>query len=70
MKMSFRHCLLASAVVVSSLGFTASTQAALPFFSDKKDEVPSLAPMLEQKIGSIKSHEQMQASLASRANRQ
>jgi len=48
MKMSFRHCLLASAVVVSSLGFTASTQAALPFFSDKKDEVPSLAPMLEE----------------------
>ena len=48
MKMSFRHCLLASAVVGSSLGFTASTQAALPFFSDKKDEVPSLAPMLEE----------------------
>jgi serine protease DegQ len=48
MKMSFRHCLLASAVVVSSLGFTANTQAALPFFSDKKDEVPSLAPMLEE----------------------
>ena len=48
MKMSFRHCLLASAVVVSSLGFTASTQAALPFFSDSKDEVPSLAPMLEE----------------------
>lgn len=48
MKMSFRHCLLASAVVISSLGFTASTQAALPFFSDKKDEVPSLAPMLEE----------------------
>lgn len=46
--MSFRHCLLASAVVISSLGFTASTQAALPFFSDKKDEVPSLAPMLEE----------------------
>ena len=36
MKMSFRQCLVASAVVVSSLGFTATTQAALPFFSDKK----------------------------------
>ena len=48
MKMSFRHCVLASAVVVSSLGFTATTQAALPFFSDKKAEVPSLAPMLEE----------------------
>ncbi len=48
MKMSFRQCLVASAVVVSSLGFTATTQAALPFFSDKKAEVPSLAPMLEE----------------------
>jgi Do/DeqQ family serine protease len=48
MKMSFRHYVLASAVVVSSLGYSASASAALPFFSDKKDEVPSLAPMLEE----------------------
>lgn len=48
MKMSFRHYILASAVVVSSLGFSVTASAALPFFSDKKDEVPSLAPMLEE----------------------
>lgn len=48
MKMSFRHYVLASAVVVSSLGLSAGASAALPFFSDKKDEVPSLAPMLEE----------------------
>lgn len=48
MKMSFRHYILASAVVVSSLGFSVTANAALPFFSDKKDEVPSLAPMLEE----------------------
>lgn len=48
MKMSFRQYVLASAVVVSSLGYSASASAALPFFSDKKDEVPSLAPMLEE----------------------
>lgn len=46
--MSFRHYVLASAVVVSSLGLSAGASAALPFFSDKKDEVPSLAPMLEE----------------------
>jgi len=48
MKMSFRHYVLASAVVVSSMGFSVTANAALPFFSDKKDEVPSLAPMLEE----------------------
>jgi len=48
MKMSFRQCLLASAVIVSSLGATVTAQAALPFFSDSKSEVPSLAPMLEE----------------------
>ena len=48
MKMSFRQYVLASAVVVSSLGYSANASAALPFFSDKKDEVPSLAPMLEE----------------------
>ncbi|HBF70509.1 MAG TPA: serine endoprotease DegQ, partial [Alteromonas australica] len=46
--MSFRHYVLASAVVVSSMGFSVTANAALPFFSDKKDEVPSLAPMLEE----------------------
>lgn len=48
MKMSFRHYVLASAVVVSSMGLSVTANAALPFFSDKKDEVPSLAPMLEE----------------------
>ena len=48
MKMSFRHYVLASAVVVSSMGFSVTANAALPFFSDKKDEVQSLAPMLEE----------------------
>eukprot|EP01093_Parvamoeba_rugata_P014983 TRINITY_DN506_c0_g1_i14.p1 TRINITY_DN506_c0_g1~~TRINITY_DN506_c0_g1_i14.p1 ORF type:complete len:455 (+),score=123.09 TRINITY_DN506_c0_g1_i14:8646-10010(+) len=48
MKVSFRQYLLASAVVVSSLGFSVTSHAALPFFSDKKDELPSLAPMLDE----------------------
>ncbi|WP_420840052.1 DegQ family serine endoprotease [Alteromonas antoniana] len=40
--------LLVSGVVISSLGMSVTASAALPFFSDKKDEVPSLAPMLEE----------------------
>ena len=48
MKVSFRQYIVASAVLVSSLGFSVNSYAALPFFSDKKDEVPSLAPMLEE----------------------
>ena len=48
MKISFRRCILASAVIISSLGLNMTAQAALPFFSETKDEVPSLAPMLEE----------------------
>lgn len=48
MNKSLRQMLLVSGVVISSLGMSVSASAALPFFSDKKDEVPSLAPMLEE----------------------
>lgn len=48
MKMSFRQCLLASAVIASSVSFSASSLAALPFFGNDRQEVPSLAPMLEE----------------------
>ncbi|GEA12298.1 DegQ family serine endoprotease [Alteromonas sp. KUL49] len=48
MKMSFRQCLLASAVIASSVSFSATSLAALPFFGNDKQEVPSLAPMLEE----------------------
>ncbi len=48
MNKSLRQMLLVSGVVISSLGMNVTASAALPFFSDKKDEVPSLAPMLEE----------------------
>ena len=48
MNKSLRQMLLVSGVVISSLGMSVTASAALPFFSDKKDEVPSLAPMLEE----------------------
>lgn len=48
MNKSFRQVALVSAVVASSLGMSATTQAGLPFFSDSKQEMPSLAPMLEE----------------------
>ena len=53
MKISFRQCILASAVVISSLGLNVTAQAALPFFSETKDEMPSLAPMLEETTPAI-----------------
>lgn len=43
-----RRVVLVSGVVAGSLGFAMNSQAALPFFSTDKAEVPSLAPMLEQ----------------------
>ncbi|GGW81106.1 DegQ family serine endoprotease [Alteromonas halophila] len=48
MKKTFRQWAVVTSVVVSSLGLTVSASAALPFFGDKKQEVPSLAPMLEE----------------------
>lgn len=48
MNKSLRQLFLVSGLVVSALGMSAPASAALPFFSDKKDEVPSLAPMLEE----------------------
>ena len=49
MKTSFRRVAVISGVIVSSITLSVSVQAGLPFFSDsKKQEVPSLAPMLEE----------------------
>lgn len=48
MKKTFRQWAVVAGVVVSSLGVCVSAGAALPFFSDNKQEVPSLAPMLEE----------------------
>ncbi|QJR80229.1 DegQ family serine endoprotease [Alteromonas pelagimontana] len=49
MNKSFRQMLLVSGIVVSTLGMPLSANAALPFFgNDKKDDMPSLAPMLEE----------------------
>ena len=48
MNKTFRQWAVVAGVVVSSLGVSVSAGAALPFFSDKKQEVPSLAPMLEE----------------------
>ncbi len=48
MNKTLRQWAVVTSVVVSSLGMSVSASAALPFFSDKKQEVPSLAPMLEE----------------------
>ncbi|RDV28119.1 DegQ family serine endoprotease [Alteromonas aestuariivivens] len=48
MNKSFRQILLISGIAVSSLGLTLNASAALPFFGSDKEEVPSLAPMLEE----------------------
>ena len=48
MNKSLRQLVLVSSLVVSSVGISMHAHAALPFFSDKNEEVPSLAPMLEK----------------------
>ncbi|MEW9799048.1 DegQ family serine endoprotease [Alteromonas sp. CYL-A6] len=48
MNKTFRQWAIAAGVIVSSLGMSVSVNAALPFFNDDKDNVPSLAPMLEE----------------------
>lgn len=48
MKKSFRQAAVASAVIASVWGMSVPVQAGLPFFSDSKQEMPSLAPMLEE----------------------
>ncbi|MBU2977701.1 DegQ family serine endoprotease [Alteromonas sp. C1M14] len=54
MKKSLRQMLVVSSIVVSTLGMSANAGAALPFFSDdKKQEVPSLAPMLEEAMPAV-----------------
>ncbi|WP_416351214.1 trypsin-like peptidase domain-containing protein, partial [Alteromonas sp. 14N.309.X.WAT.G.H12] len=46
--------LVVSSIVVSTLGMSANAGAALPFFNDdKKQEVPSLAPMLEEAMPAV-----------------
>lgn len=54
MKKSLRQMFVVSSVVASTLGMSASASAGLPFFSDdKKQEVPSLAPMLEEAMPAV-----------------
>lgn len=48
MNKTFRQWAIATGVIVSSLGMSVSVNAALPFFNNDKDSVPSLAPMLEK----------------------
>lgn len=48
MNKSLRQMLVVSGLVVSTLGMSVPANAALPFFNSSKDEVPSLAPMLEK----------------------
>ncbi|QCZ94488.1 DegQ family serine endoprotease [Salinimonas iocasae] len=49
MKKSLRQVVVISGVVASSVAMSVPVQAGLPFFSDNnKQEVPSLAPMLEE----------------------
>jgi Do/DeqQ family serine protease len=45
--------LLTAGIVASSLSFNMTANAALPFFSSDKDEVPTLAPMLEETTPAI-----------------
>ncbi len=44
----FRQLVLVCGVVASSMTLITQANAAIPFFSSDKDEVPSLAPMLEK----------------------
>jgi len=44
----FRTGLIATGLTLCAATMVAPTQAALPFFSSDKDEVPSLAPMLQE----------------------
>ena len=54
MKKSLRQMLVVSSVVASTMGMSASASAALPFFGDdKKQEMPSLAPMLEEAMPAV-----------------
>ena len=53
MNKSFRKLVVVSGIVVSTLGMSVSTQAALPFFGDSKKEVPTLAPMLEEAMPAV-----------------
>ena len=53
MNKSFRKLVVVSGIVVSTLGMSVSTQAALPFFGGSKKEVPTLAPMLEEAMPAV-----------------
>ncbi len=53
MKKSINRLAIACCVVASSLSVNISSHAALPFFSTEKNQVPSLAPMLEQTTPAI-----------------
>lgn len=48
MKKSLRYSWLAPAFMASALSFSLPSAAALPFFNSSKEEMPSLAPMLEK----------------------
>ncbi|MBU3020920.1 DegQ family serine endoprotease [Aestuariibacter sp. A3R04] len=54
MKKSLRQMFVVSSVVASSLGMSANANAALPFFGEeKKQEMPTLAPMLEEAMPAV-----------------
>lgn len=49
----FRKLVLVTGIVASTLTVSVSSQAALPFFNSDKDEVPTLAPMLEEAMPAV-----------------
>lgn len=53
MKKAVNRLLLTTCIFAGSLAIGFTAQAALPFFSSDKDEVPSLAPMLEEATPAI-----------------
>ncbi|GAA0860204.1 Do family serine endopeptidase DegQ [Aliiglaciecola litoralis] len=53
MKKAVYRLLLTTSIVATTMSFGMTANAALPFFSTDKDEVPSLAPMLEEATPAI-----------------
>ncbi|WJG08851.1 DegQ family serine endoprotease [Aliiglaciecola sp. LCG003] len=53
MKKAVNRLLLTTGIIVSTLSFTMNANAALPFFSSDKEEIPSLAPMLQEATPAI-----------------
>ena len=53
MKKAVNRFVIATSIIAGTLFISATSQAALPFFSSDKEEIPSLAPMLQNTTPAI-----------------